>query len=77
MEKKFSIELNRDTPEGIIKMSRSVKQLLQSTNYDNRKYEYRLTSITLPPSPPGEWKTPESTSVKSFYKCTQNYKTKK
>jgi len=59
----FSIELNRDNPEGIIKMSRSVKQLLQSTNYDNRKYQYRLTSITLPPSEPGEWRTPESTSV--------------
>ncbi len=59
----FSIELNRDNSEGIIKMSRSVKQLLQSTNYDNRKYQYRLTSITLPPSEPGEWQIPESTSV--------------
>ncbi|WP_452599052.1 hypothetical protein [Pontimicrobium sp. MEBiC01747] len=59
----FSLELNRETPQGTIKMSRSVKQLLQSTNYDNRKYQYRLTNITLPPTPSGAWKTPESTSV--------------
>ena len=59
----FSVELNRDTPDSVIKMSRSVKQLLQSTNYDNRNYQYRITNITLPPTPPGEWKIPESTSV--------------
>ena len=62
-DEEFSVELNRETPLGTIKMSRSVKQLLQSTNYDNRKYQYRLTNITLPPTPPGAWKTPESTSV--------------
>ncbi len=59
----FSIVLNKDHPEGVIKMSRSAKQLLQSTDYDNRKYEYRLQSTTIPPSDPGEWINPESTSV--------------
>ncbi|MCK8479006.1 hypothetical protein [Psychroserpens algicola] len=59
----FSIKLDRDNPEGIVKMSRSVRQLLQSTNYDNRSYDYQLINETLPPSSPGEWIKSQNTSV--------------
>ncbi|WP_282148924.1 hypothetical protein [Algibacter lectus] len=59
----FSIKLDRDNPEGIIKMSRSVRQFLQSTNYDNRSYDYQLISETLPPSSPGDWIKSQNTSV--------------
>ena len=59
----FSIKLDRDNPEGIVKMSRSVTQLLHSTNYDNRGYQYQLISETLPPSNPGIWIEAQNTSV--------------
>lgn len=62
-----SYELNRNNPRLVIQMSSTVQQMLQSSNQDNKTYEYRQTNISLQPSAPGEWKTSESTGVEHLF----------
>ncbi|WP_204344379.1 hypothetical protein [Psychroserpens algicola] len=62
-----SYELNRANPRHLVEMSSTVQQMLQNSNHDNRKYQYRQTNITLQPSIPGEWKSSESTGVEHLY----------
>ncbi|WP_298900983.1 hypothetical protein [uncultured Psychroserpens sp.] len=51
----FSIVLNKDQPEGVIKMSKTARQLLQSIDFDNRKYDYRINTVTTSSVNEGEW----------------------
>ncbi len=58
-----SVKLNRENPKQVLEMASTVQQMLQNTNQENRKYEYRITNITLQPSAPGVWKNSENTSI--------------
>ncbi|MEM6895366.1 MAG: hypothetical protein AAF554_16845 [Bacteroidota bacterium] len=58
-----SVRLDRHNPNQVVKMARTVQQLLKSTQHENRKYQFRQTNITLTQSKPGIWKSSENTSM--------------